>query len=209
MNTEVHKKLEVSDISAWIALYHHAFVGPSTPLVSPEDYAALVAGITDRRDKAIILFLMESGLRATELVLLNRDMISFVTRTLDDGRTETTGIGVVPSIKFGQDRQFCLSAEAIEVLRDYLETDRCNDVDPVLFARRQGGRLGPAKIRQMLSQWCDRLGIERFGLHEFRRSLAARFCEAGYDLRIIKKAMGYAKTEALIDVLPPTKPRIG
>ena len=101
----------------------------------------------DRRDKAIVLLLMESGLRATDLVLLDRDMISFSSKTLSDGRTETTGVGKVPSPKFRQDRRFFLSARAIEGLRDYLETDR-QDTDPVLFANRHGGRLGPAVIPQ-------------------------------------------------------------
>jgi site-specific recombinase XerD len=203
MNTATEKKLEVSDVSAWVALYHRASTVPSTPLVSQEVYATLVNGIDDPRDKAIILVLMESGLRATELVLLDRDMITTGTHTLPDGSVETIGIGSVPSPKLGQERQFFLSARAVKAVCDYLATKRTDDASCVIFANRHGGRLGAALIRDILSSWCDRLGIERFGVREFRRSLAARLCEGGCDLRAIKSALGYAKTEALIDILPP------
>jgi len=203
MNTATEKKLEVSDVSAWVALYYRASTVPSTPLVSPEVYTSLVNGIDDLRDQAIILVLMESGLRASELVLLDRDMITIGTHTLPDGSVETTATGSVPSVKGSPERQFFLSTRAVKAVCDYLTAKRNDDTSPVLFSNRHGGRLGAAVIRHTLSGWCDRLGIERFGLHEFRRSLAARLCEGGCDLRAIKSALGYVKTESLIDVLPP------
>jgi integrase len=203
MNTAAEQKVEVSDVSAWVALYHRASTVPSTPLVSQEVYTALVDGIDDLRDKAIILVLMESGLRATELVLLNRDTITIRTGTLPDGSAGTIATGTVPSAKGGGERQFFLSVRTANAVFDYLTTKRNDDTSPVLFSNRHGGRLGAAVIRHTLSNWCDRLGIERFGIHEFRRSLAARLCEGGCDLRAIKSALGYVKTEAIIDVLPP------
>ena len=208
MNTAAEQKFEVSDVSAWVALYHRASTVPSTPLVSQEVYTALVDGIDDLRDKAIILVLMESGLRATELVLLDRDMITIGTHTLPGGSVGTIATGSVPSTKLGHERQFFLSARAVKAVCDYIATKGTDDTSCVLFANRHGGRLGAALIRDTLSSWCDRLGIERFGIHEFRRSLAARLCEGGCDLRAIKSALGYVKTEALIDVLPPFDLRI-
>jgi site-specific recombinase XerD len=203
MNTAAEQKLEVSDVSAWVALYHRASTVPSTPLVSQEVYIALVDGVSDLRDKAIILVLMESGLRASELVLLDRDMITIGTHTLPDGSVETIATGSVPSTNGGHERHFFLSARAVKAVCAYLRAKRNDDTSRVLFSNRHGGRLGAPLIRNMLSGWCDRLGIERFGLHEFRRTLAARLCEGGCDLRAIKSALGYVKTEALIDVLPP------
>ena len=70
MNTAAVQQSEVSDVSAWVALYHRASTVPSTPLVNQEVYNALVDGVADVRDRAVIMVLMESGLRATELVLL-------------------------------------------------------------------------------------------------------------------------------------------
>ena len=208
MNTAAVQQSEVSDVSAWVALYHRASTVPSTPLVSPEDYTALVDGVTDLRDRAILMVLMESGLRATELVLLDRDTITIRTRKLSDGSVDTIATGTVPSVKGGHERQFFLSVRTAQAVYDYLTTKRNDDTSLVLFSNRHGGRLGAAVIRHTLSNWCDRLGIERFGLHEFRRSLAARLCEGGCDLRAIKSALGYVKTESLIDVLPPLDLRI-
>ena len=203
MTTAAEQKAEVSDVSAWVALYHRVSTVPSTPLVSQEVYTALVDGVSDLRDKAIMLVLMESGLRATELVLLDRGMITIGTHTLPNGSVGTIATGTVPSTKGGGERQFFLSARTAKAVCDYLTTKRNDDTSPVLFSNRHGGRLGAPLIRHTLSNWCDRLGIERFGLHEFRRSLAARLCEGGCDLRAIKSALGYVKTESLIDVLPP------
>ena len=208
MNTAAVQQSEVSDVSAWVALYHRASTVPSTPLVNQEVYNALVDGVADVRDRAVIMVLMESGLRATELVLLDRDTITIRTRKLSDGSVDTIATGTVPSVKGGHERQFFLSARAVKAVCDYLTTKRNDDTSPVLFSNRHGGRLGANQIRTILSGWCDRLGIERFGLHEFRRSLAARLCEGGCDLRAIKSALGYVKTEALIDVLPPFDLRI-
>jgi site-specific recombinase XerD len=203
MNTAVEQKVEVSDVSAWVALYHRASTVPSTPFVSQDIYDALVNGIDDLRDKAIILVLMESGLRASELILLDRNMITIGTHEVPDGSVETIATGTVPSLKGGGERKFFLSARAVKAICDYLAAKRNDDTSPVLFSNRHGGRLGAPLIRHTLSNWCDRLGIERFGLHEFRRSLAARLCENGCDLRAIKSALGYVKSESLIDVLPP------
>ncbi len=203
MNTAAEQPVEVSDVSAWVALYHRASTVPSTPLVSPEAYAAVIGSVTDRRDRAILLVLRDSALRATELVQLDRDMITCETRKLADGSIRSVGIGLVPSAKLRGERQFFLSSEAVSAIADYLTNDRKDNTDRVLFANRYGGRLGAASIRKLLSESCDRAGIERFGLHEFRRSLAARLCEGGCDLRAIKSALGCAKTETIAELLPP------
>jgi len=208
MNPEADMKLEASDISSWIALYYRASTVSLTPLVSEADYAALVNGITDRRDKAIILILMESGLRANELAQLDREMIRRETQTLSDGSVRTVGIGSVANVKSREKRQFFLSSEAMQAIDEYLTVDRKDDTDRALFVGRHGSRLGAPSIRLLLSQSCDRLGIERFGLHEFRRSLAARLCESGCDLRAIKSALGCSKPQTLVELLLPPNPKV-
>jgi hypothetical protein len=50
MNTAAVQQSEVSDVSAWVALYHRASTVPSTPLVNQEVYNALVDGVADVRD---------------------------------------------------------------------------------------------------------------------------------------------------------------
>ncbi|MHB1675896.1 MAG: tyrosine-type recombinase/integrase [Acidobacteriaceae bacterium] len=208
MNLETDIKSEASDVSAWISLYHRTATINSNPLVGQEDYEALVNGITDRRDRAIILVLMESGLRANELVQLDKDMITTKTHDLPDGSIETVGIGSVPTTKNGrQPRQFFLSGKTMKALSNYLLEDRNRDTHRVLFAVRLGRRLKPASIGRMLYKSCDRLGIERFGLHEFRRSLAAQLCESGCDLRAIKSALGYRKTQTLVDLISQSNPK--
>jgi integrase len=58
---------------------------------------------------------------------------------------------------------------------------------------KAGGRLLPKLITIILREGCDRLGIGRFRLHEFRRSLIRRLFDEGGNLRSVGKALGYAK----------------
>jgi integrase len=199
MKPELDKKLEVSDGGAWT---------PSTSLVRSEDYAALVNGITDRRDKAIILVLMDAGLRANELAQLDRDMIRCETHNLPDGSVETIGIGSVPSAKMRQNRQVFLSSEAIQAISEYLTADRIDDTDRPLFRGRHGGRLRARFFSKLLRESCDRVGIEPFGLNECRRRLVERLYEGGCDLFVIMSLLGYAEIEAVVRLLPLSNPKV-
>jgi integrase/recombinase XerC len=170
-------KEKVVSSSNQVASHGRAPKKTFTLTLSQQKMDQLVAGISDPRDKALVLFLRDSGLRVGELVMLDRDMISVCTGVLPGSQIATAATGSIPIAKSHKRRKFYVSARAFEALSLYLENRE--DTEPALFAGRSGERLRADQVRKLIHGSCDRLGLKRFPLHEFRRSLATRFLEGG------------------------------
>ncbi len=166
---------------------------PFEPPVSRQVLEKLVAGIADLRDRAIILFLMDTGARVSELVLQNRNMIKVRAGVLG-GSFKFAATGTLSTAKSNGRRDVYISTRALEALNHYLESRQ--DANPALFATRSGERMRTEQVRRLLHTWCDRLGIERFPAHDFRRSLAESLVGAGSPY-VIASVLGYPE---MIDV---------
>jgi integrase len=134
--------------------------------------SALANGITDLRDRAVVMMLIESGIRASELVLLDREII------LLEG--PKAGNDELRDPKSSFTRQFRVYRNTVRALQDYLSTARDQDSNPALFVDEQGKRLTQHSLRAMVYRWCDELGIDRISLHQFRYSLAQRRQRRGF-----------------------------
>jgi integrase len=170
------RKLAVRSTCRWGASHKRPPMSPYKHPVSRQVLEKLVAGIADLRDRAIILFLMDTGARVSELVLQNRDMIKVRTGVLS-GEFKFAATATLPATKSNGQRQLYVSARALEALNLYLESRK--DANPALFATRSGERLRSEQVRRLLHAWCARLGIERFPAHDFRRSLAESLVVTG------------------------------
>ena len=144
--------------------------------VSRQVLEKLIAGTTDLRDRAIILFLIDTGARVSELVSQDRDMIKVGTGVLA-GEFKFAATGTLPIAKSNGRRNLYISARAVEALNLYL--DSREDANPALFTTRSGERMRTEQVRRLLHVWCGRLGIEPFPLRDFRRSLAESLFGAG------------------------------
>jgi integrase/recombinase XerD len=153
--------------------------------VEPEVLAALTDGITDRRDRAIILMLIDSGLRASELVQLDRRSVS-----LND--EDSGASGQVLRHKSGRSSKFLITRRAADALSDYLNFERNQDCNVALFIDQKGNRVSTRHLRNMIHRWCDQLGVERLRLHQFRHILALRLVERGCSPSTILQIMGYS-----------------
>lgn len=162
--------------------------------VKPEVLAVLIDGITERRDRAIILMLIDSGLRASELVKLNREMISLDT-------TAPGGRGLLPPSLSLRTRTFWVTARTVDALRDYLSTERDQDCNAALFVDQRGNRITAQQLRKMIHRWCDQLGVERVNVHQFRHSLVLRLLERGCSLSTVGEIMGYSHYVSGLKVL--------
>jgi integrase len=188
---------------------------PSTPLVSSQVIEKLINGVTDLRDRAIILFLTDTGARVREPVAMDRDMIAAGAGVLPVSQLKTAATGSLykrqysavfwlkyskngklyressqttdrrkaermlnvrlPFAKSCGRRDFNLSVRALEALTSYLESRE--DTNLALFATRGGERLRTIQVRNLVHKWCDRLGIKRFPIYDFRRRFAANLNE--------------------------------
>jgi len=115
----------------------------------------------------MILMLTESGLRGSELVRLDRGMIS-----LDSQRTG--GHGELPFSKSGGSRQFWFGRKSVDALIAYLNAEREQDTNDALFIDNSGNRATVHLLRSIIDRWCGRLGIEKVNLHQFRVSFACQ-----------------------------------
>jgi len=166
--------------------------------VSRQVLETLVAGVTNPRDRAIILFLMETGLRSGEFVQLDRDMIKVSAEAPPAGGTEMVATGNLPVESSIGCRSFYLSARALEALNLYLGSRQ--DTNPALFITTSGERLRVDHVRRLVRAWCHQLDIRPFPLHDFRRRLAADLMASGCNLTIVQSVLGHSDVKRTIDL---------
>jgi len=150
--------------------------------------APTLSNINGKRDKAILEVFFSTGLRVSELVLLNRDNIDF----------ERREFGIVG--KGGKARVVFLSARAAEWLSLYLNARR--DHYKPLFVRHRGKvdpssgdesmRLSPRSVQRMVKKYVKKvkLPIEATP-HVLRHSFATDLLMAGADLRSVQEMLGH------------------
>jgi site-specific recombinase XerC len=117
--------------------------------------ARLIDGITDARDKAMILVLLYSGLRLSELRQLNKDTIVPQKRKAPDGTIQYFGVGEVVG-KGRKRRKFIIGPTALEALGTYIRTCRTKDNHPALFLSAHHKRISGRSIQHVLDRWCRR-----------------------------------------------------
>ena len=137
------------------------------------------------RDRAIFELLYSSGLRVSELCNARLENID-----LDAGFIRVTGKG-------NKTRLVPLGAPACGALKNYLQKERPNLVakktGAEIFLSIRGKKLTPPRIRQLITQYASRAGIEAHVYpHLMRHSFATHLLGGGADLRIIQELLGHA-----------------
>ena len=159
-------------------------------VLAREEVASLLDRIPARgplevRDRALFELAYSCGLRADEIVSLDRGDPDF------DGETlRVTGKGrktrVVP---VGEPAQRALS-RYVEVARDALGPARDEEA---LFVSRRGRRLSPSDVRRRLEKWVREAALAgRVSPHTLRHSFATHLLEGGADLRSIQELLGHS-----------------
>lgn len=153
------------------------------PAFTAEDVQALLAACLNGRDKAIVLCLLDTGLRAREFVGLN----------VGDVDTRT-GAVMVRLGKGGKDRQVYLGARSRQALQRYLrrrDASTLGNASPLWVSRWTGARLRRAGLRQVLRRLAERSGVENCHPHTFRRTFALWSLRAGMDVYSLQRLMGH------------------
>jgi integrase/recombinase XerC len=132
------------------------------------------------RDAAIVELLYASGLRVSELVVLDLrdvDFAEMTVRVLGKGRKER----IVP---FG--------AAAARALRDYLGVR--GPADGAVFLNRRGGRLTVRSVHTIVRRQARAAGIvRRVSPHTLRHTFATHLLDSGADLRMIQELLGHGR----------------
>lgn len=146
---------------------------------------------TNERDKVILLALLDTGVRAGELLALDRQDIDAL-----------TGDVVIRKSKSRKSRTVFLGRQARRALRSYLRL-RKEGTRP-LFVTDEGERLKMAGLRQIILRRAKRAGVPPPSLHSFRRAFTLAMKRAGTDLITLQRLLGHADLSQLIRYLAQT-----
>ncbi len=162
---------------------------PKRRTASEDARTALLKVIADgkefhRRNAAIVEVLWSTGVRRTELSLVD----------LDDVDLEAGTIHVLHT-KSGKPRLVGLGAQARLALSLYLIEERGRGPGALFFGRRDARRsfdrrMSSDAIRQMLQGFAKLAGVE-VSSHDFRRAAAARLRAQGVDLGAVMRQLGH------------------
>jgi site-specific recombinase XerD len=151
----------------------------------------LVDGITEVRDKAIVLLFLYSGLRLDELRRLDKTSITLRVAKMPDGSSQRFGSGEVVG-KGNKKRLFLVGPKAMQAIRTYIAQERMKDELLPLFLSSRRQRLSGRAIQEIVQRWCDRLGVPHIHVHQFRHSFATRNVNGGMSAAVLQQLMGHA-----------------
>jgi integrase/recombinase XerC len=138
-------------------------------------------GDTISRDRAVLEALYSTGIRASELIGMNRDDIDRhdqLVRIRGKGRKER----VVP-----------IGQKALDAVDAYLGSKRNSRDAAAVFTGPSGKRLTVRTVQRILENYRKSLGLaQKASPHTLRHSFATHLLESGADLRAIQELLGHA-----------------
>jgi integrase/recombinase XerC/integrase/recombinase XerD len=139
----------------------------------------------DVRDRALFELAYACGLRAEELVNLDRGSMDF---DAEEVRVEGKG-GKTRIVPVGEAAVRALT-RYVERARPALEPERS---EPALFISKSGRRLSTSDVRRRLRVWSRRAALQG-GVHPhaLRHSFATHLLDGGADLRAIQELLGHS-----------------
>ena len=145
------------------------------PVLSDDELRRLVKAcegktLRDRRDEALVRLMLETGLRAGEVVALRVEDVDVGGGTLLVRRGKGGGGRLVP-----------FSAQTARALDRYLRLRRGHDLahEPNLWLGEHASRLGYDGLYRTLRKRARAAGIRRFSPHMLRHTAASRWLAAG------------------------------
>jgi len=150
---------------------------------SDEELEKLRRACDNQRDKALIEFLYSTGVRASELITLNRNNVDFY-----DKNAIVYGKG-------GKEREVYLTATASLYLKEYLE-NRADDNEALFVSvRKPYKRLTIAGLERIVKNLGKSAGIDNCHPHRFRRTMATNVLKKGAPLEEVKELLGHSKLD--------------
>lgn len=157
------------------------------PAFTEDDVQKILRACESERDEAIVLFLLDTGLRATELINLNA------------GDIETkTGAVYVRLGKGRKDRTVYVGARPLKQLLRYRpDFHKLSESAHVWRNEWTGERLTDSGLRQLLERVGERASVKHCSPHTFRRTFALWSLRNGMSIYHLQRLMGHADISVL------------
>jgi len=148
------------------------------------------------RDKSLLLFLLDSGARASEVCALDINDIDAV-----------TGSAMIRNGKGRKPRIVFLGQKTRKAIRTYLKIRNENEyfrTQKALWITREAERLTYWGLNLMLKRRSELAEVEKPELHDFRRAFALNFLRNGGDIYTLQKLMGHSDLQVMRRYLAQT-----
>lgn len=157
------------------------------PAFTDEEIHAVYDACRTERERTIVLMLLDTGLRAAELVSLTGADIDMAT-----GAIHVVGKG-------RKERTVYLSWATLKQMRRYYRTGpgTPGEGEPVIRAERSGDALGRSGLFQLMRGLQKRSGVSHCKPHTFRRTFALTMLRQGCDVYTLQHLMGHADLDML------------
>lgn len=161
--------------------------------ISQSDFEALLSttekgGLYDLRDRAIMLFLRDTGCRAKGLCTLKVDNLRL-----------KAGLALVTE-KRDKTRFAMFLPGTADALREWLEVRPKDEEGYVFLNIRKKTHLKPTGVWQMLDRRAKRAGVEGpTGPHSFRHAFAKDYLLSGGDLASLSEILGHSDVRVTAD----------
>lgn len=164
---------------------------PPLPPADLEDVRAMLKAceaktFTGDRDKAILLFLLDTGVRRAELCAMDLADVN-----LQDGTV------VVRRGKGGKRRVTFVGAKTRRALVAYLRHRHGTTGEDPLWVTETDTRLSHAGLREIVRRRARQAGVPAPSLHAFRRAFALLSLRAGANVYALQRLMGHSNVTVL------------
>ena len=154
-----------------------------------DDVAALInvcrgSKFLDVRDKALLMFLLDTGARAREVSKIDMDDVDLV-----------SGQVLIRQGKGRKPRLVFLGKTSRKALRTYVKARV--DTSSALWVNSEGERLCYGGMRGVVVRRANQAGINAPSLHSFRRAFAINMLRAEVDLVTIARLLGHSSLKTL------------
>ncbi|CAM3431630.1 integrase [Mycobacterium intermedium] len=182
-------------ISRVLAMPSKRFERALVTYLTVEEVEALLAAPdpttrTGRRDRALILLMVQTGLRISELIMLRGNDIHL-----------GAGAHVACHGKGRKDRITPLTKSTINALREWMSESSIKATDPI-FPTRTGKPMSRDAIEHRLTHHqdaaalaCPSLNTKHVTAHVLRHTAAMRLLEAGVDTTVIALWLGHERVD--------------
>src|SRR3989344_4340923 len=152
-------------------------------ILTKEEVNKIINTATNLRDRLIVEFMYDCGLRVSEAVNMKLEDLDLSDLT-----------GTIRSGKGNKDRNIFLSSSLVETIQNYLKTKKLPS--PFLFSKTNGAPYSIRRFQTIIKNLAEKAGItKRVYSHIFRHAFGTHSIEDGEDIVSLQEMMGHSSLD--------------
>jgi integrase/recombinase XerD len=153
-------------------------------VLSADEIRGLFLAASQPRERALVYFLADTGLRRSELCNVNWEDVDF-----------GSGLCRIIQGKGKKDRSVVIGTKTRRILLCYRDTLEDSGPKMPLFQTINGTRFTANGIRSVLVRLAEKAGIPKVSVHAIRRTFVVMSLQGGMSLAVVQALMGHASPE--------------